>query len=1007
MRPDVTRCSGVLAAVVCLALAGCSDSSGSGGFTAGAEVDLTVSPLLIDFPAFAAGSEAERVVVVQHVGSGGLLRLRDITLDSDSPDLVLVGPESVDLEAGEAQEFIVRYTPGLSAADHAVLSMTHNLPERAPIEIPISTPGQLGELVVDLPAVDFGVLRPGETSTIEVTYRNVGSAPIDLFKVEMDSNGSTDFSLQLPVGTFGELAIGASRSVSITYTPHGWDADQSTLVLRSTGAHDTITLPVSGVEMGPVIGAQPQLVAFGPVPEGETVVKSLMLRNVGSLDLVIDDISLAATSDSALSLLGAADGPYPITLGPNDKAWVDVSYTPETTWEQPGDLGTIVVESNDLSHQPYYVTVTGQPGAPVIFVSPGESIDFGFVGQTASSKRDVTITNQGQLPLNVASVRIIDHETQELRVTPDATFAPTLGSPTSAQIAPGATETVDLSFTNMGGPMGNSFGTLVVESDDPERPQWRVDLVAHRAGEPSCEPTFSPIVTMFGGVAHQTSKQVDVKLVNNGSGDCQLDLTWLDRCDQNGAIQVCYDGQTSPHFHQLAFPAGTMIGPGSAVAIPIRFDAPTFSGDETGVDRYQARISALVTDPQSGEQRQVPTATGGWEPGPNLIGDSGIPRINVYPDKVDFGFVPLGCRSQTSLVSLYSAGPIDVEVSNMAWGSCPSQWGLDNPPGVPLSIEAAVPIGLAPYHFAELLGEQSCELFVHSNDPSDPVHTVQLRSEGVPDEFVTETFEGKSVSLVDVLFVVDDSGSMGEEQDNLAANFSVFIEAANAWQSDYRIGVTTTDLDGIAGKLQGVPEIVTPDTWGAFIDNVLVGTNGSGWEQGIAAAEVSIAGSFGAYIRPDAALVIIFVSDEEDQSDGNETAYFNSFLNAKGGDSELFKAFAIVGPPGGCSSDTGSAEAGLRYISVADQSGGAYASICDGSFADALQEFGEGTFGPKKTFGLGGFPKPETVTVMVNGVECHEGWYLVGGKSIKFFEEADCMPDEGDVVEVTYELICY
>ncbi len=48
---------------------------------------------------------------------------------------------------------------------------------------------------------------------------------------------------------------------------------------------------------------------------------------------------------------------------------------------------------------------------------------------------------------------------------------------------------------------------------------------------------------------------------------------------------------------------------------------------------------------------------------------------------------------------------------------------------------------------------------------------------------------------VDILFVLDNSGSMGEEQGNLAANFGAFIDVLEAEdvEANYRLGVTTTD----------------------------------------------------------------------------------------------------------------------------------------------------------------------------------------------------------------------
>ena len=45
----------------------------------------------------------------------------------------------------------------------------------------------------------------------------------------------------------------------------------------------------------------------------------------------------------------------------------------------------------------------------------------------------------------------------------------------------------------------------------------------------------------------------------------------------------------------------------------------------------------------------------------------------------------------------------------------------------------------------------------------------------------------------DILFVVDNSGSMADEQENLAQNFDQFIQQI-AGAGDYRIAVVTTDL---------------------------------------------------------------------------------------------------------------------------------------------------------------------------------------------------------------------
>src|SRR4051794_28884306 len=48
---------------------------------------------------------------------------------------------------------------------------------------------------------------------------------------------------------------------------------------------------------------------------------------------------------------------------------------------------------------------------------------------------------------------------------------------------------------------------------------------------------------------------------------------------------------------------------------------------------------------------------------------------------------------------------------------------------------------------------------------------------------------------IDVLFVIDNSGSMEQEQQNLIANFPQFIHVLDASGLDYRVAVTTTGRD--------------------------------------------------------------------------------------------------------------------------------------------------------------------------------------------------------------------
>jgi hypothetical protein len=180
----------------------------------------------------------------------------------------------------------------------------------------------------------------------------------------------------------------------------------------------------------------------------------------------------------------------------------------------------------------------------------------------------------------------------------------------------------------------------------------------------------------------------------------------------------------------------------------------------------------------------------------------------------------------------------------------------------------------------------------------------------------------------DILFVIDDSGSMSDNQANLANSLGVFIAAlaASAVENDFRIGVTNTSIEGFltsptstpvqayaGGPSSGDPypdgailavaqsggqpsplaggnfiydTTLYPLTagWGGsrFLDkglatlqqdfkvNVLVGTRGSGREQPFRAARLAltsrVADANAGFLRPGARLAVFFLTDEDDCS---------------------------------------------------------------------------------------------------------------------------------------------
>lgn len=154
---------------------------------------------------------------------------------------------------------------------------------------------------------------------------------------------------------------------------------------------------------------------------------------------------------------------------------------------------------------------------------------------------------------------------------------------------------------------------------------------------------------------------------------------------------------------------------------------------------------------------------------------------------------------------------------------------------------------------------------------------------------------------LDLLFVVDDSGSMQQFQNQLQTATQKFATAFNSLQSDVHAAVTTTSAEGKGAYCQ--PQSICDGKFkDGYISNrsvqkfsselasrLVVGTNGAATEKVfepiLLALEAPLRNPENAgFLRDDAQLVIVFVTDAEDQSDLLATDFVTRVAALKGGD---------------------------------------------------------------------------------------------------------------------------
>ncbi|MCA9522080.1 MAG: hypothetical protein KC609_13960, partial [Myxococcales bacterium] len=413
----------------------------------------------------------------------------------------------------------------------------------------------------------------------------------------------------------------------------------------------------------------------------------------------------------------------------------------------------------------------------------------------------------------------------------------------------------------------------------------------------------------------------------------------------------------------------------------------------------------------------------------------------------DFGLVRVGCASQQRKVTIYNTGTAPLEVTKIEPQNCPGEFKLFNLPILPIEVTNTQPVTIEVYYEPTDLGTDTCNLLIQSSDQNNANFVIPMKGEGTDSDFQVDEFVQLSGQKVDILFVVDNSGSMGEEQDNLSANFDALIKEAKKWNSDFQLGIVTVEIEennSNRGKLRGDPRIIklgTPPDYtvveSQFKSTIKVGTGYSGaQEAGLEAARIAltpplitdtglscaqdadcpgadlcvqnICGGYNrGFLREDASLEIVIISDEEDQSPGGTDFYIDFFKNIKGYQNDgLMHVSVIVGPKGGCTNEFGSAEYGKRYIEVANATNGDVESICSPTFSQTLEKIGNRAFGLKVQFFLTRAPVESTIKVFVDNVQKSSGWTFAADSNSIIFDQAN-VPQANQKIRVEYTAMCF
>jgi len=1011
------------------------------------------------------GSRGERIFAVRSIGTAPLL-LEDVSLSevdeefsieildlNDEPvNLPLLIPPSADANGPAPARIRVSYAAVDTESDSVNLLIKTDDPKRSEVSFGLVAGKGMLEVCgtngcVEDARIDFGNIPQNDTASHTLTLKNVGEGDLDLRSLALESISSefcapevTSLPASVPdcalIPKCMSLKPGEKYEINIRYSPTDGGEDTGIVrVVSGDAARGTVEVPINGVGSGPAVCAcvvdgtdcnPVSTVDYGFVEIGMPVSKTIRLVSCGTEPVTLTEAGLETDPTSFYNTDPEFSMDTNFSTGllqPTEYTEGVITYAPTRGGENRGGIRFAAMHQG----APSWVALLGRTATCDLEAVPGQ-LNFGSVAGGASADRNVLLANNGAAECTVTE--ITDPSSAEFTILNRPMLPLTVG--------PGASEAITVRYTSpVRMTSSGDMGTFTVTSNEPAPDETNtVNLVAQGGGAAVCALSVQPTGAGFGGRDGQLlfgavnigySQTQSIRVNNVGNANCEI-------TSFNMTVQE------PSEFSSMAMPLPIVIPPQATGTIDVTF-APThgISGPFPWYGTILNYVDFTVAGPGL-------TQTD-WSIG--LRATPTQPTIDIIPGDLDFGVVTWdrprapdnrsSCGSENRTIRVYNSGTgaLDVtairvdttsdlvfEITSVTHGGnlLAAPYATTVPPGDNLEIQMRFfPTRVSPaQHSGLLVIENSVTM----------QSTVPLRGEGTSNAQQTDVFEQLNDNKVDILWVIDDSGSMSDEQTSLANNISWFTQYADMINVDWQMGVTTSEVnDAVSGHLwacSGFNKIISnTDTnrvqafqCAANVTNPPGGNrrpNPSGsdeQEAGLQAARIALDAPVrdnenAGFLRADARLAVIVVSDEEDQSQGSTNLYVDFFRQIKGfRNPQLVSLSAIAGDvPGGCAT----ADAAPRYHDAVGQLNGQFESICNNDWTTMLQNIGLDVFALRTAWSLSRPADPSSITVRVNGSVVSQGstngWtFDQSTNAITFHGSA--VPAPGSRVEVQYTARC-
>lgn len=913
----------------------------------------------VDFGDVSLGASATASLTVINDGNAPLELLSLPT--ASTAEFEVLDASGFPLQGGAFTAITLRFTPVEEGPTEAQL----RLPFASPLStttVPLRGVGIEPPISLSPAAIDFGSIDAGDRAPSVVTITNESEDALSIDLALTNSVFAIGDGLQDEVS----LAAGESKEITIEFRPPGAGNFVGELIAEVCGPQCGPSVSLGGEGRAPRISVTPRPADFGAVSVGDVGQLSLALENVGIGTLVVSRMSLEDGLGAMRIASAFAVDALPLELSAGDRVDIPLEYAPTAP---NGDYrGTLVIDSSDPLSPRVAIPITATTPGAALRVLPS-ALHFGRLDPGEERTLDVVLLSSGTDAVSVEAIDLLGdgNAADAFEIDGFLPSFPVVLAPHESLLLSLRAEARDVDAEN-----GGAFAELSVATGETVH----AVPMTFNAGDSGCQPRALPSNLSFGNLQVGQGASGRIEIVNDGDGVCTLTRA-------APAAGLAFDAGFV--FQTLGL---DVLEPQDAGAVQFAFQAST--------DGPATAVLAIEFEEQ---------------PAPLLLSASarGVSGALVaVPPSVTLGPTTEGCAQAGAVVSFVNDGAAEVTITGThldpplpeiattsTFGSRTVLPGAAFDQGV-----GAVASAQAGHYVTQLVAE------------TEEVGPVRARIEliveptGAP---ISEQFVAADAASneVDILFVIDNSGSMGDDQQILADNFHRFIESAflTSPDIDVRIGVTTTDIllpTAADGRFVGQPGILrsgSPTLAQDFQQRALVGTDGAGWEHGLEAMLRALDGRNGGFPRRNAALSVVIVSDEDDGgTDGSavprSTDSYIQHLNAlkAGSFSGASVLVNLVVRP----------DFSPRYTAVADAFDGVVLDISSQTWGENLGVIGAATVGLVRLLRLENRPVSSSVVVTIDGVATTAFTVDEGAQAVVL----DSDPPPGAEIIVEYVVQC-